>query len=350
MRDLAGVETLYKKMITTYGKLLEMKLISKEDLLKSLSYLLHYDTKNIKVEIAKEWEEFRDSLLSDTTKDRLERYVGMDLIDDHFDSDGKRVRVLSDKFSGLAGKLCKNHDEFLSHLEWLVGPKAKKASAFGLEIFNHDSNQSLLKDIVSVYIKMSDREDLNPDFLGGYLRGMFESNVEQWENTMEELSENVTFLRFFPELIWRSGMSDKTAQLLLTKALDGKVSYRGFAYFGYGSVIANLGEKVFVGWIDFLIKTKTLEGIAIALDLVQYYYLGRKHEGDIPLHPTLELLTNTLLVTPNKEIRNYQMIDHNWSELIEPFVKKYSGDVSGLLDLFVFIWQKIRYLIALICS
>lgn len=328
MRDLAGFELLYQEMIKTYTDLLSKGLVEKEEMLKALSSLLHYDTKNLKDEILSAWSNFRDSLITTTIEDRLGRYVGMDMIEDHYDEDGKRVRVLEDKLDELAKELCDSKILMDKHLSWLVSTKAKKAYHFGMALHKHDKKLIYWPDLVKAYSFSG--IDHNPDLIGGYLRGVFESDLAKWEELIFEIVENPSIICFTSEIIWRSGMSDKVAGLLLEKMRSGIIDYKTLGLFGLGGTIANLGEAVFLQWINFLIEVNTISSIAIALDLTQYYYLGRKHGDDLPLHPTLELVTSKALLEENEGESSYQMMDYNWADLVEAIVKKYPSTADAL--------------------
>lgn len=328
MRGLAAFELLYKEMIRTYRDLLDKGLIEKEMMLKALSLLLHYDSKNLKDEILSAWKMFRDSLITTKIEDRLRRYVGMDMIEDHYDEDGKRVRVLEGKLDELAKELCDSKILMDQHLSWLVSTKAKKAYHFGMALYKHDKKLMYWLDIVNVY--SSSAVDLNPDLIGGYLRGVFENSHAKWEELIYELAENTNIISFMSEIIWRSGMSDKVAGLLLEKVKSGIIDYKTLSLFGLGSTIANLGEDVFLKWINYLIEVNTISSIAIALDLSQYYYLGRKHEDQMPLSPMLDLVTSSALLEKNDGEGSYQMMDYNWADLVEAIVKKYPDTARRL--------------------
>ncbi len=329
-RGLTLISNLSDMVIDTVEELREKPFVSNKEVLKRVIEILHYDGDRLSLEVRKRWEGLREKLTGEDYSSRLKRYVGMDLLTDKFDEEGKRVDQVQSQIEELALQSVKNREQLKAELSWLMTTEADNGYLFGYEVGRRDTGFSLLPILIEAL--KSTKDNVSVYFLGGYFKAIFEKDKDLWENQLDRLIEDHILNVWVPELTWRSGMTDRSAIRVLGLAESGIIGAPNFRMFQYGGVIRGLSEKTFRKWIDFLIDRQEAESISIALDLYYFFYLRKESKYKLPRELTLALLTHPLLFEKQEIARRNQMDDFQWAEIGKAFVTIYPKDSLALAD------------------
>ena len=144
---------------------------------------------------------------------RLQRYAGMDLLQERLDSNGKEFNRTEEDIRKLSAEALASPEELRSELEWLVTREAKNGYRFGYALGQLDAERRAWPDIRDAYLAAG--QDFNDYFIGGYLRAVFEREPRIWESIISEMADEERKLEYLPGLIWRSGINDNIASSIL---------------------------------------------------------------------------------------------------------------------------------------
>lgn len=345
-RGIGIYQSLADMVIDTVHRLAQKPYIDTKNVLTAVVRILHYDGKDLPPQTRERWEQLKDELTGSDFPSQMRRYVGMDLIEDKFDEQGKQVDQVQPHIEELAQQAIENVDMLRHELHWLVTAEAQNGYRFGYELGKRDKDFSLL----SILLESQRKANKNPSgyFLGGYLRALFERNQERWERELDLLMEDEKLNVSLPELTWRSGISNRAALRILELAEKGVIDADHFRVFCFGDVIKNLSEDIFKKWIEFLLSSSNTSAISIALCLHDYYYLRGERKNTLPEELTLKLLMHQSLFQKPEASQREQMDDYHWSEIGQAFVRlypekslelankmlKHFGEVGTIIDRF----------------
>ena len=328
IRGLVRIQSIADMVFDTIKNLATKPHVDKKQVLSEIISLLYYDKDDMPPKICKQWEGLRDQIIGTGFHSRMERFVGMALIQDQYDDKGTQPAQTKQQIKKLAKEALRTKGALDKELFWLVTEEAKNGFLFGYELGKQDKKQVLLSGILKAQKKVHENASLY--FLGGYLKALCESSRSSWDNRLDALAKDKKTAVWIPELTWRSGLSDKSVLRILELAEKGYIGVDHFHIFGYGDVIKRLSEKVFALWINYLIDSKKASGALITLNLYNYYYIFQKHDKKLPKDLTLKVLLNSVLLKPIPRNVRDQMAEHNWTEIGKKYVKLFPKDILGL--------------------
>jgi len=329
-RGLALYSNLADMVIATLGELSKKTYGDKKTILSVVVRILHYDGKELENGVRTRLEQLRDELTGSDFAALMRRYVGMDLLEDQFDEEGKQVDNVQPKIEELAQHGVEDVSLLQRELPWLVTTEAQQGFRFGYELGKRDVDSELLPLLLEAQRKAS----ANPSvyFLGGYFRTLFEKDQNMWEQQLDALAKDETLIPWLPELTWRSGMTDRAAIRLLNLAQNASIGFEHFRLFGLGGIIKDLSKDVFKELCNFLLGHDNSIAVSIALDLHFFYYIHRTPKPPPPEELTLRLLTHKVLFEkPEKGMRG-QMDGYHWAGIGKAFVQAYPGKALVLAD------------------
>lgn len=320
-RGLGRIQNLTDMVVSTMNELRKKAYVDKKKVLAKVVELLHYDGKELPPTIRQRWEQLKDELTGQDFSSLMKRYVGMDLLEDKFDEQGRLVDQTQPRIEELARRVIKNKDLLRLELDWLVTTEAQNGYHFGYELGKKDENFSLLPVLLEAQRNVI--ENVSGYFLSGYFRALFEKDLEKWEKQLDVLVTDEKMNVWIPELTWRSGLTNRAAVRILNLAEKGTITIGQFRMFTLGRVIQGLSEEVFKRWIVFLLSSSETQGVSIALDLYHFYYIHKDSRHTLPEELTLKLLTHQLLFQKPETGRREQMDEYHWSEIGKAFVRLY---------------------------
>ncbi len=321
VRGLVRNSEMSDMVVDTLRTLAEQALVDEKQLVKTIVEFLHYNGKELPIEIRQRWEHLRDELIGPDFHSMMQRYVRMSLLVDRVGENRDRVDRALPHIKELAQQAVDMPSLLPPELPWLVTNEAKDGYRFGYELAKRDESFSFLPMLLEVQRNTTD--NASEYFLGGYFRAIFEADVAQWESQLEVLVEDTTLNVLIPQIIQYSGMTDRAGLHILKLAKRGIIGINHFSIFGSGKVIERLSDKVFTKWIEFLLRKADRSTISIVLRLYEFYHVMLKPESALPCDLTFRLLTHPTLFHGSNTDVFYQMVDYDWTEIGKAFLRLY---------------------------
>jgi len=320
-RSVASVHpSLAEMVLATIRRLPSESWVQKDELLRAVSRITHYDGKKMAPSILEKWTKLRDELVGSSFSDLLARFVRVELLQDYYhDGEEYSTKWVESKIRGLAEEAIGNPNLLETEYPWLTTAEAKRGHIFGYELGRSDVKFSLLEKLIQKQRQAGSEGSVN--FLGGYFRALFERNRSLWEDKLEVLSRDQSLKRLVPELTWRSGMTDTAARRILLMAKEGEIGVETFRIFRFGGVVKDVSEQVFIDYAEFLLKETLGIGALIALELSYSYYA----EGDMDLDKdlALSLLLHPVFWGETREWPWDQMVVYYWKEVAGILIRQF---------------------------
>lgn len=273
---------------------------------------LHYEAKELPEDVKVKLEAIRSELTESSFTNKLRRHAGMKLLEDHFNSEGEYQDATAPELGQLAVSVVSNPEILGSELEWLVSDEAKNGYEFG-QILGQVDQFKLWPAIFSAWIDAgSDRSDY---FIGGYLAACRAKNLVWWENVIEGLLANPELRSFVPTLVWRSGMSDRIARVLLMMAKQGDIDPREFRLFIYGGVINQIPLGVVEEIVDLLLQDDSVSSLGVAMEIIDSRLRGSVSERSVWTTRIENVLNARLFVEGHTEKQPNSMLVYHWNEM-----------------------------------
>ncbi len=330
-RSLTYIPEMVEIIISNITKLVGKPYSNKKEILNMAESIIYHARNKLPIEVKQQWEEIRNNLIGRDFSSLMNRYVGMDLIEDKFDEDRKRVDKVGQHIDNLVKQVMSDPKLLNPELSWLVTQEAMNGHRFGYKLCQQDKDFIFLPILLDAQRKVS-KNEASDYFLGGYLMALYEKNPNYWESILDELATDNNLASWVPSLTWRSGMSNRAAIRILNLAKKGVIDAAHFRIFGFGSVIKNLPEKVFKQWIEFLLQNSDDHAASIALDLYDFFYIRADIKYHLPKELTFKLLTHPSLYKKPEQQKRNQMDEYHWTEIGLKYIQLYTGKSLKLAD------------------
>ena len=329
-RDIVRVSPgLSDLVLQTIDSMLQLEWIDKRELIKTVSEILHYETKSMTPNLLDRWSLLSDRLAGKDFSDQLKRYVGMDLLEDYFADghsyDDKSIKL---KIQGLAKTAMQDPKRLEPEYVWLTASHAQRGRQFGYELGKVDSESHLLQRLLDAQEKAGPQS--NVSFLGGYLCAVFEKDQALWNKTLQSLSENDQLKQFLPMLTWMSGVTDESIRRVLHMVKNGDVDLETLNLLRFGSVVKNLSEPVLKSCVEVLLSDPKDTGAITALDVFYSYYVYGKEKRSLDKNLALNILLHQIFWSNPNHVTIDTMAEYVWKETALRFVAQFP-DVGPLL-------------------
>ena len=318
IRGLARIPNLAEMVADTVSMIIEKMYVSEKQVIATITQLLNYEGKELPEATRQRWEQLRDELVKPDFHSMMQRYVGMDLLEDKFDENRNHVDQAQPWIEKLAQQAVDTPSLLQSELYWLVTTEAKKGYQFGHELGKRDDGFALLPTLLDA--QRNAGENASVYFLGGYFRAIFDSNVAEWEKQLDALVADTILNIAIPELTNGSSMTDRAGWRILKLAKNGIINVNHFGIFDYFKVIENLSNQVFTAWIEFLLNATEKSAVSIVLHLYERYYTFPKLKPTLPRDLTFRILSHPSLFEESDLHRSNTMTDHYWTEIGKAFI------------------------------
>lgn len=290
----------------------------REKCIETIVATLHYEGKALTSEISSELEALRSELTESSFSTKLRRHAGMKLLEDHFTADGKYQVGAKPELAQLASAAVADPSLLQPELAWLVTDDAKNGYEFGVVLGNVDDLR-LWATIRSAWVQATERR--SDFFVGGYLTAVHSRNVQLWEELVENLLVSDDIRQATLGVIWRSGMSDRIAWLLLDLANQDLIDPRGFRLFIYGGMVNLLQLAVLEGIVDLLLGIDDPMAADVALDLLESRLRGHPDEA-VQLSGRIErTLGAPAFVAGQEQQPSNNMLLYRWNEVANRLLK-----------------------------
>jgi hypothetical protein len=314
-RELLAIVDLRAEIIETLKEISELPEIDRRQIISTLEMVLSYDREGLSGEVVSQLISLRDEMVGASFHSRLQRYAGMDLLEDQMDQHGRESNQIQADLQKLAEEALAIPDQLRSELKWLVTAEARNGYRFGHQLAQLDSEQRAWRDIKAAYYET--RDSANDYFIGGYLRAVFERDPGFWERIIFDIANEGPKPEFLPGLIWRSGMTENVGRLILQFAQDRKIAPESLGVFSVGRASDGLPDAIFVEWLNFLIGVGSFAASSTALNLAAMALMGgRKLTAD----QLTRLLTQPELFKQDQHRPNV-MLSHYWLQLSRALIE-----------------------------
>ena len=284
----------------------------REKCIETVVATLHYEGKALSPEIASELEALRLELTESSFSSKLRRHAGMKLLEDHFTADGEYQDGAKPELVQLAAAAMAEPSLIQQELAWLVTDDAKNGHEFGVVLGSVD-DLLLWTSIRSAWVLATEKR--SDFFIGGYLSAVHSRNVRLWEDLVEALLSDKDIRQLTLGIVWRSGMSDRIAGLLLDLAKQGMIDPKAFRLFIYGGVVNQLPLTVLEGVIDLLLMIDDPIAPDAALDLLDSRLRGNPDEGVVLSRRIEQTLGAPAFVEGQEQHAFNNMLLYRWNEV-----------------------------------
>ncbi len=314
-RELLAVESLRDEILETLLELSGRPDIDNRKIISTIEMVLTYDKAGLPEDVASRLGALRDEMVGVSFHSRLQRFAGMDLLQDHYDRDSKESTRTEKDIRKLADEALAAREAFRSELKWLVTREAKNGYRFGYALGQLDAERRSWPDICDAYVAAENNAD--DYFIGGYLHAVFERDQNAWEKIISKIADEAQNPECLPGLVWRSGINDNIAELLLRLTKAGKILPERLGIFSIGRASEPLSDAMFGKWLDFLVSIGSFPASATALNLASMSLLS----GRTLTAAQLEKVLTQPALSKSEVGRSDTMLSHYWLHLARALIK-----------------------------
>lgn len=264
-RRLIRFQSLASECFATVRVIAESGWATPKEIVDVCEDLLHYHQAQLVPEIVSSLVALRDEMIGPGFAGRLRRVIGMRRLEDDFE-EGQHTGKWEASVDALAAEALKDRRELRQQLGWLVSKDAENAWSLGQGVGRGDKGRQLLREILDATSAAGANRSWS--FLTGYLRAMFEQDPAAWEDQLDRLAEDPDVVAHLPEITWRSGMSDRSAQRLTRLLRAGGVTPMSLGVLRFGSALEPVSEMVFVELVEALLSVQSPDASALAVELL----------------------------------------------------------------------------------
>jgi len=299
------MKTLTERIVQILSDLLQRKLLDPSQVLEQLVWIKR--RMRDRADVQSSIEHLYSRLAEGSLSARLRRAV---LVQD-YSPDPKIRNNIERSVRTLAEEAVASPQLVDPELEWLLSPAAKNAYSFAKELGILDVNLAFWPRILGNWRNGGMQSDL---FIGGYLSGLFQRNPETWNLTLAAIASDDALVHQFPTLLWRSGMSDEMAMLLLNLAKAQKVQPSSLRLFIFGNVLRQIPREVVQEFLRMLLSSSEKDDAFVAIEIFAAIIRREEpaNEGDI--ETCQEILNNPALYHRGAESTVDTMVDFHWNE------------------------------------
>ena len=343
--SIGRIPDLGDMVVNTVTTIIKSKYASEKQIIETISQILfdddsYVENKGLPAEIRQSFEQIRDNLIGSDFHSLMQRYVGMDLIEDRLLEHEDGVDLIQPHLETLAEQSMDNPILLESELPWLVTAEAENGNKFGYELGKIDENLSLLPMFLDTQRNAGD--NASTYFLSGYFHAIFDRDLTLWEQQLDVLCEDTTLNAIVPSLTYHAGLTDQAGLRVLNLAESGTININDFGLFIYQNAITNLSDSVFNAWIEFLLNSMDRSAIGLALKLFYNYYISRNSELILPRELTFRLLSHPELFKESDNYRYDTMTDFYWTKTASVLLRLYPQKALELVQLMLVSFGKDR--------
>ncbi len=326
---LARMRHISPQIIATLSGFAERGWVTPKVLIEWCEDFLELDEgERIGAELIQTIEQLRDKLMGEGLQGRIHRFIGLQRIRDNYE-DGKRTGRWEEIANGIAVDAMKQTDVLVRELPWLNSKDAENAWAFGYRIGVRDISCSLLPEIEAAWGTNTEKYR-SILFLAGYLKAVFERDAVEFESILDRWATNAARVASVPELMWRSGMTDKLAERWMVLIRSGVVPVATLGMLRFGRTIDSIDEKRFLDMIALLVGPDLTCDVHLAVDLLHTYYEPGRQNKPFPLKLVQQVLTDPRLLQRKQTARD--VTAYEWTRLATALFAAEPESGPSLLD------------------
>jgi hypothetical protein len=327
---------LADEVLDTLFELAEDTAVERQMLVQFVIRVLRFRSVKLLKSVVSRLKALDKKLTGATFWDRFSRYVLYTNWDEDYSFKQKAITELESpkkRVKQLAGELIRSDRYMGEHLPRLVTREGHRLGQFGYELAKADKgcrrDEAILKAVVDA------GPDAKSQFVGGYLAGVRELRPARWEEVLLGLLADASTRTIGVECVWRSGISERVVEALLTLSENDEVPPSAFGRLGLIAHNSGISKALIerIAWA--LIKRKDERWLQVCLDLVNDYFLRDGGSDLLPEDLTFKLLTAGDFFAKDSDT----MLSHHWHRFAQRFRQLYP---SRDLDLFPVIIENLH--------
>ena len=146
------MEGLRGEILDTLSELCSLPDVDRRSIISTIEMVLRYDKAGLSEDVVSRLVALRDEMVGVSFQSRLQRYAGMDLLQDQLDSNGKEFNRTEEDIRKLSAEALASPEELRSELKWLVTREAKNGYRFGYALGQLDAERRAWPDIRDAYL------------------------------------------------------------------------------------------------------------------------------------------------------------------------------------------------------
>ena len=240
---------------------------------------------------------------------RGEKYVELDF-------PAKRVEELAKEFMA-------DSSLFSEHVARVIRENGHRLIQFGFEcgkLTTPKFNEILFSQFETI------TDDVNGNFIGGYLKGLRSHDEIAWHNQLLKLLNSEITRKIAVDCIWQSGVTETIISNMLSLLKNNNISPHAFSRFIFRLYKDEIPESLFQEILSELLYHPDGSSVGICTELAQGYYFDKESPKAFPE----ELIFNILSAVP-PEKKQDQMYGYYWKIIAKRFLEKHPARSIELL-------------------
>lgn len=307
--DLASDDEINKKLLTDF-----------------VIWELHQEDEKLDRQVLDKIRKLDRLLTGETLWDRIVRYVLNTSFDEDYifrKKDFHESQIPAKRVKALAKEATKNSTTFLELAQKLLCQKGHRLPNFGQECGRLVTRVTAQKFFDLLH---KNHQEINSNFLGGFLTGIREVDPENWELQLNGLLKLSGARNVAIECVWRSGYTIAILSKLIEMRTRDEISSHAFDQLVYRDDIKEIPDELFNSMIMTILNHTDESSVSTCTHLIYYYYFKDKTEPEFPR----DLVVNVLSATSVNENHDL-MYGYHWNKVAATFLERYPDTSVELL-------------------
>ncbi|TWT47160.1 hypothetical protein KOR42_41580 [Thalassoglobus neptunius] len=315
--SVIDIPLLTDSVVQTLQRLAKDEDTNIKRLLESIQQQLRYEYRSLSAETKKSLTTVVEQLEGYDFSSTLKRYVKHWTREDFYKDNLEPSNTFSRKIAELA-KLTQNDAELLRvELPWLVCEESSPLYSFAFKIGEFDLENSWFDEIVEQYEHR--QENATTSFLSGYLAGVYDRDVDDWETLILRLADNPATADRFSDFVICSGMTNRIALRVVSQCRSGLQSKERLQRWWFDRQIQTLEEEVVQELIRLQLEDRTGLLWGNAVQMCHQFYFEKDNAKVLPEDLVFELLSSEAML----DGRVASSSSYYWSRLANAFLSQF---------------------------
>ena len=317
---------LSEMVFNTLNELVDDETTNLSSMLGFVTGQFRYQQENLDESIIENLKQLNYKITGSTFKTKLKRYVLLGNWDDFLDKEGELSKDFEQNINNLVADSLTEPQQIFDELPSLIEGDGIALGRFGYELGKKDKDRAFKEKVVKAQISRAG--SATTLFLGGYLRAIFEEEIEEWETTVISLLSESVLKNSIVELIWRSGLSNNVFEKLIEASDKDLVDLNQFRMLSHSRELHKIDEKHISLLIERLTRKNESTSICSALEITYSYYIQGDFKYKLPKDVVFDLLVKGASIDEFID----SMDDYYWSSIAEKYIEKYDEKAYELFE------------------
>ena len=323
--DLLSLPSLSESVMATLEQIADDPVTDVAGLVRAIRLALRCPADDPCITVADRLQALDHRLDGHDFPSRLRRFVKCSVREDYYDQNGTRSYRVEAVIQDLAQQAVAEPSRLIPELEWLICDAPPPACWFAFQISRLDAEVKLLETILQAQLHAGERA--KPDFLSGYLAGIFQRNRTSWETMILRLADHPEVRRLYAHLVVQSGMTEAVAQRAIELCEQDAFPIEQFQDWWFRPRLRELEEPTFLRLIELHLAKRTHGAWSNAVQCYHQYYCEEGTSRPLPDQATFQILAHPAMV----EEPSLNQISYYWSRIAAKFLDTFPSRTWDLL-------------------